>query len=291
LWEKHLPVSSNRRTFLHQLSGLPALAAWPWGTPGAPPEAAWRVSVFSKHLSAFGTGDVAEMAAEAGFEGIDLTVRPGGHVLPEHVADELPRAVEAARRAGLSIPTLVTALTRADAPHAEALIRTAAAVGVRAYRTGWLDYDFRYPIARNLERHRAALAGLAQLNARYGMHGAYQNHSGVRVGSAVWDLAELLRGTDPRYLGCQYDLHHATIEGANSWVLGLRQVAPLIRTVDVKDFRWTTRPGTPRHESVPLGEGIAPFPAFFRLARELGLRAEVSLHVEYPVPAAGRWSR
>lgn len=281
-----LPESNpNRRTFLKQagtLAALPVVGPWLAGTEPVPV----RVNVFTKHLGEFGYDDLAALAAEVGFDGLDLTVRPGGHVQPERVADDLPRAVAAARRAGIAVPMLVTALTGTDSPHAEAILRTAAGQGVTAYRTGWLDYDLSRSIEKNLSTHRAALAGLARLNERYRIHGAYQNHSGLRVGAPVWDLAQILTGLDARYLGCQYDLHHATIEGLNSWVLGFRQVAPFVRTMDVKDFRWTNAGGKWRNESVPLGEGLVNFPALFRLVKELGVQAQLSLHFEYPMPPA-----
>lgn len=281
----HFESTPNRRTFLRQagtLALLPALPTWVNGPDPVP----FRINVFTKHLAEFGYDDLAALCAEAGFDGLDLTVRPGGHVLPERVADDLPRAVEAARKAGIGIPMIVTALTNADSPQAEAIVRTAAAQGVTAYRTGWLDYDLKQSIEKNLRTHRAALLSLAKFNERHRIHGAYQNHSGLRVGAPVWDLAELLRGQDARYLGCQYDLHHATIEGFNSWVLGFQQIASFVRTLDVKDFRWTNAGGKWRNESVPLGEGLVNFPALFQLVKELGLQPQVSLHFEYPMPTS-----
>jgi sugar phosphate isomerase/epimerase len=279
----HPESTPTRRTFLKHagtLAALPLVAPLLPGTEPAP----FRISVFTKHLGEFGYDDLAALAAESGFEGLDLTVRPGGHVLPERVTDDLPRAVDAARKAGIAVPMIVTALTGTDSPQAEAILRTAAAQGVTAYRTGWLDYDLKQPIEKNVAMHRTTLAGLAKLNERYRIHGAYQNHSGLRFGAPVWDLAQLLSDQDARYLGCQYDLHHATIEGLNSWVLGFRQVVPFVRTMDVKDFRWTNASGKWKNEPVPLGEGLVNFPALFKLVKEFGIQPQLSLHVEYPLP-------
>ena len=39
--------------------------------------------------------DLGRAVKDTGFDGVDLTVRPGGHVLPERAADDLPRAIEA----------------------------------------------------------------------------------------------------------------------------------------------------------------------------------------------------
>ena len=277
---------NSRRTFLGQLATATALAATTDAWAVAPPSMPFGVSVFTKHLAGFSYDDTSAMAAEAGFDGLDLTVRPGGHVLPERVADDLPRAVAIAKKAGLSIPLIVTELTSSNSPHAEAIIQTAAAQGVSAYRTGWLDYRPDETMDAGRERIRGLLANLAKLNQTYKIHGAYQNHNGKRFGAPIWDLAELLRGQDARYLGCQYDLYHATIEGANSWPLGFRRIHPFVQTIDIKNFRWVGSGRAPKIETVPLGEGQADFPALFRLLKQFNVQPRLSLHFEYPLPTS-----
>ena len=135
--------------------------------------------VFSKHLSWLAGKQLVEAVAEAGFDGVDLAVRPGGHVLPENVAAELPRTVEMLAARGLSCPTVVTSITGPTA-EAKEVIRAAASCGVSAYRMGYLDYGDS--IKESLTRHRSAFEGLAEMNAHHGIHGAYQNHVGARVG-------------------------------------------------------------------------------------------------------------
>ena len=74
--------------------------------------------------------------------------------------------------------------------------------------------------------YKKKLEGLAELNKKYGIVGAYQNHSGRYFGSPVWDLWMQIKDMDPEYTGCQYDIRHAVMEGANSWVLGLQLLKP-----------------------------------------------------------------
>ena len=59
-----------------------------------------EVHLFSKHLQFLDYKDMAEAAAEMGFDGLDLSVRPKGHVLPERAEEDLPKAVEAMKAAG-----------------------------------------------------------------------------------------------------------------------------------------------------------------------------------------------
>jgi len=241
-----------------------------------------RVCVFTKHLQWFDYGTAAEIAAEIGFDGVDIPVRPGGHVLPERVAEDLPRAVEAFRGAGLDVPMITTAITGTDSPYAEEVIRTAAGLGIGYYRMGWLRYDDSLGIEKTLDSYRPRFRELAVMNAEYGVHGAYQNHAGVNVGAPVWDIWYLIRDLDPRWMGCQYDIRHATVEGGNSWRLGLRLIGRFVRTTVVKDFKWDFVDGKWRVVNTPVGEGMVDFKAYYELVGTLGIDGPISMHFEYP---------
>jgi sugar phosphate isomerase/epimerase len=237
------------------------------------------------------------MIAEAGFGGIDYTVRPGGHVVPEKVQEDLPRAVEAAKRAGLKVDMITTGITSARDPHTEPLLRTAAKLGVKLYRFGNFSYDEKLGVMGSLAKHRETIKELAALNQRLGLHGAIQNHAGTRVGGPVWDLYEILRDVDPQWTGVQYDIRHAVVEGGQSWPLALKLVAKWIRCLDLKDFQWQQAPGKATIENVPIGEGVVPFATYFDLVARLKIRGPVSVHFEYPpferaqVPAAEKRPR
>ncbi|MBL9186037.1 MAG: TIM barrel protein [Opitutaceae bacterium] len=256
-------------------SAAPAKAGQP-ATPGT-------IHVFSKPLHMFSVAETAKIIAECGYGGIDLTVRTAQpHVLPAKVKEDLPRAIDAARAAGLKVEMITTDITSARGEHAEAVLRTAAQHGVKVYRLGNFSYDAKLGITGSLEKLQPALKELAALNASLGIHGAIQNHAGPRVGGPIWDLYHLLKDIDPRGLGVQYDIRHAVAEGGQSWPLALKLLAPWIRCTDIKDFKWQQSPGKAAIENVPLGEGIVPFEAYFKLVKELGLGGPISVHLEYP---------
>lgn len=238
--------------------------------------------VFSKPLQFLSYDECAKMIADAGFGGIDYTVRPQGHVLPEKVQEDLPRAVEAAKKAGLKVEMITTAITSAKDPHTEPLLRTAAKLGVKVYRYGNFGYDEKLGVWGSLQKHRETIKELAALNQSLGLHGAIQNHAGTRVGGPVWDLHEVLRDADPKWSGVQYDIRHAVAEGGQSWPLALKLVAKWVRCVDLKDFRWEQGKGKATIENVPIGDGIVPYDAYFKLVRELGITGPASFHFEYP---------
>lgn len=140
---------------------------------------AFSISIFSKHLQWLGYSDMAKVASEIGFDGVDLTVSPGGYVEPEKVEEDLQKA-------------------------------------------------------------------MAALNEKNSISGEYQNHlgyygDGVYFGAPIWDIATALKGINSKWLGSQYDVYHATIEGANAWQVGFRLISPYIRSIDIKDFKWYHR--------------------------------------------------
>jgi sugar phosphate isomerase/epimerase len=249
--------------------------------------AAQPITVFTKHLQWLDYDELAQVVAETGFDGLDLTVRPGGHVEPERVAEDLPRAVRAARDAGLVVPMITTTIIDARDSHTLPILRAANGEGIAFYRMGPLRYPAGVSVTDAIEKMRPLMRDLARSNERFGIQGAYQNHAGVRVGGPVWDLHLLLRELDPRWIGVQYDIRHATVEGGSSWPLGLRLVAPYVRTTDIKDFHWAKDGDRWVPRTVPLGEGMVDFRQYFELVKELGISGPISVHYEY-APLEGR---
>ncbi|UCH10617.1 MAG: sugar phosphate isomerase/epimerase [Fidelibacterota bacterium] len=243
------------------------------------------ICVFSKHLQFLDYDAMAATAAEIGFDGVDLTVRPGGHVLPENVERDLPRAVEAVHKAGLDAPMMTTKITGPDDPFAKPILKTASQLGIRYYRMGYLSYKDDLGVARSLESYKPLLQELAALNKRHGLHGAYQNHSGPRVGGPVWDVWLLIKDLDPRWLGCQYDIRHAVVEGGTSWPLALELLSSHIKTTAIKDFRWVKTGGAWEILNCPLGEGMVDFKAYLQLVKEYRIEGPISMHFEYPMPS------
>jgi sugar phosphate isomerase/epimerase len=250
------------------------------------------VHIFSKHLQWLDYGGMAETAAELGFDGIDLTVRPGGHVLPERVEDDLPRAVEAAKKAGVPIIMMATVVNDPRDPRTEPILRTAGHLGIRYYRMGYYRYDREKTIPGQLAEIRPTVADLVAMNEEHGIAGTYQNHAGDGyLGAPLWDLYTLLKACDSRWLGCQYDIRHATVEGGTSWPTTLRLLAPHINTLVAKDLRWAREGNSWRPENCPLGEGMVNFPAYFKALDRERIAGPMSLHLEYDLGGAEHGDR
>ncbi len=247
---------------------------------------AFSINIFSKNLHWLNYEDMASVVAEMGFDGIDLTVRPEGHVLPEKVEEDLPKAVEAIKKTGLNVYMITTAINDVASPFAELILKTAGSLGVAYYRMGWISYDEKISIEDNLKNIQVKLVQLAELNKKYNIQGHYQNHSGTSFGSPIWDLQASLNKIDSPWLGSQYDIMHATVEGANSWPLGLKLLKPYIGTMDIKDFHWAKKDNKWVAQLVPLGEGMVDFKKYFNLIKEYAIEGPLSIHYEYPLGGA-----
>ena len=248
-----------------------------------------KVAIFSKHLHFLRGEDLAKGAAEIGFDAVDLTVRKGGHVEPERVAEDLPPLVKAIRAHALETPMITTDIVDADTPHAENILKTMAGLGIRYYRWGGLTFDAKQPYPAQLDRMKPRIAKLAALNARYQASAMYHTHSGIGlVGTSIWDLYILLKDFDPKAVGVNYDVGHATVEGGfGGWINSFRITGPYLRGIAVKDFLWgKDAKGNWQPQWKPLGEGMVRFPQFFGMVAETGFNGPLQLHIEYPLGGA-----
>jgi sugar phosphate isomerase/epimerase len=251
-----------------------------------------KICVFSKHLQWLGYEEMGEAAAEIGFDGVALTVRPRGHVLPERASQDLPAAVEAVRKAGIEVPMLTTAITEPDDSHTRTILSLAGQLGVGHYRMGYYSYEEARDIAGRLMQLKPRVKGLAELNRQFKLFGGYQNHVGERyVGAPIWDVWELVRDLDSNWIGCQFDIRHATVDGATAWPVNYRLVAPFTKMLAIKDFRWKKTGDEWETENCPLGEGVVDFTRFFQMLKEDGFNGPISLHYEYPLGGADHGAR
>lgn len=282
--------SWSRRDFIGALAA--STAAVPFAqvykpskpVPGAT-NRSFSFHVFSKHLQFLDYEGMAETAAEIGFDGVDLTVRPDGHVLPEFVERDLPKAVKAIKKNGLQALMMTTAVIDANNEVQQKVLRAARDEGIQYYRTNWLRYQEGADLSQAMEEYKRQMQSLADLNQQLRIYGSYQNHAGSHyVGAPVWDLAMILQGINSDYLGNQYDIRHATVEGGLSWPLGLNMIHPYINTIVIKDFKWEKVDGQWEVVNTPIGEGMVDFPKYFAQLKAYKIAVPVSLHYEYNMP-------
>src|SRR5438045_8813160 len=89
-----------------------------------------KVAIFSKHLQ-FLTGEaLAKAVAGLGFDGVDITVRKGGHVEPARVAQDLPPLAAIFKDHGLEVPMITTDIANADTPFAADILKPMAGLRI-----------------------------------------------------------------------------------------------------------------------------------------------------------------
>jgi sugar phosphate isomerase/epimerase len=278
----------SRREFVGV--GAATLATGVFARPGRGAEAtrggfSGTLCLFSKHLPDLDALHLGRAVKGLGFAGVDLTVRPGGHVLPERAPADLPPFLRTLREEGLQVPMITTALVSANEPSARPILETAGRHQVSFFKPGYYKYAFA-DVRQELQVARAELRGLAELGARFGVQLGYHNHAGY-LGGPVWDVARIMDHLDPRWAGYYFDVRHAVVEGGDGgWRAALNLVAPRLKMVAIKDFFWEKAPGGWRQRNCPLGEGMVDWKAFFSALANAAFRGPVSLHIEYEIPGA-----
>lgn len=283
-------MSITRRTFIKSASTtaiVAPLATSPFNIFHLKsPDEPLKVHLFSKHLQFLDIKEAAQMTAELGFDGLDLTVRPKGHVLPENVETDLPKAIQDIKNGGSSCIMMTTAISDIDSSHDVNIIKTAAKEGIQFYRANWFKYHKDKLMEESINVYQQKVKELGEVNQENNIIGCYQNHAGTKIGASFWEVKQLLETVNPAYFGTQYDIRHATVDSGLSWKNGLQLLSPSIKTIVLKDFKWGKVKDKWKVVNVPIGEGMVDFTSYFKLLKKYGLKPPVSLHLEYPLGGA-----
>ncbi|HBY62909.1 MAG TPA: sugar phosphate isomerase/epimerase [Solibacterales bacterium] len=244
-----------------------------------------QICLFSKHAPQLGWSELGTYVKKVGFDGVDLTVRQGGHVRPENAARDLPPAVAAIRAAGAAVPMITTGLLSGEEPAAKDIVSTAGRLKIPFFKPGYHRYKAGEPVEAKLAQVKPQLASLAAIGKEHGIALGWHNHSGDHVGLAVWDIREMLEGQDPQWAGYYWDTGHARVEGGDwGWRASLDLVLPRLKMIAVKDFFWERKDEGWKLQWCPLGGGMVDFRAIFTTLAKAGWEGPISLHVEYPTP-------
>ena len=77
--------------------------------------------------------------------------------------------MEIISKAGLKVPMITAAIRDTSSPHAENILRSASALGIRYYRWGGFLIEDNRSIPEQLEEMKPKVRDLAALNSQYNM--------------------------------------------------------------------------------------------------------------------------
>jgi sugar phosphate isomerase/epimerase len=283
---KHL----SRREFLQASSATAiagaALSSFPTAAAQTQTRGPFRgtLCLFSKPVPQLNWSELGKAAKQAGFDGIDLTVRREGHVLPERAATDLPKAVAAIRAEGLEVPMITTELKTADDPTAEPILRTASQLSIPFLKPGYFHYKF-VNVVNELNEAGRKLSGLVELAGKYGIQVGYHNHTEY-IGAVVWDMARVIEPLDPRWGGYYLDVGNLSAScGLTESKVAINLVLPRLKMAAVKDFRWKQVGPRQWHPiTCPVGQGFTPIKEFMQALAQANFHGPISLQQEFIIP-------
>ena len=281
----------GRRHFLSSVAAV-SLAAGGSVLPGQDAAARRmpRVCVYTEHFQSLPIPEVCRLFQQMGVDGLDLTVRPGGHIKPGEVKARLPLAVKAARDHGLEIMMLTTGIT-GPGRVAEETLAACQAAGINRIKLGYYPLGEFGNLARRLDEVRRELESVVELASKYEVRPCVHVHSGGTIPSSGWMLLDLIRRMPADRVGAYLDSYHMTITGgAGGWSQAIDLLRPWISLVALKNFQWHRgeRDGVGqqrwRTDYCRLADGIAPIPEFVGTVERSGYEGFYTLHTEYRKP-------
>jgi len=236
------------------------------------------VCLYSQVLSKVPYEELGPILQTFGVDGCDLSVQPGGHVLPQNSSVDMMRAVEAITGVGLDVPVVSTAYTSLADPTIRNVIGISGEMGIPIFKSGYWKYPAGGDIETRLAEVQRDMSALASIARAVNMSLAIHNLSGENVGGAIWDTNMLIRGLDPRTVGYDFDIGSATAEGGlGGWNITLRLALPRLKMVTARDYAWSKEGLVP----CPLGEGIVDWPKFFGILARAHFAGPVSIQMDY----------
>lgn len=235
-----------------------------------------KISVFTKPWKDLPLDKLCEFVKKAGFDGVELAVRPGFHVEPGQAERGLPQVAACLKDYGLEIYSVA-------APLEESVFAGCAAAGVKVLRTMAEIGEDGY--LASVKRHQETYEALRPMAEKYGVTIGVQNHCDRFVSNAS-GLLHLLERFEPSHVGAIWDCAHNGLQGEDP-ELAIDMLWPRLTMVNFKNAFWMRANGPEaehpewKHYFTTGNQGLA---SWRRVVAELKRRkyaGVVCLHAEY----------
>lgn len=269
----------SRRRFIQQAGVACIAGATVNAQKKKPKKEAWPIIFFEKPVQNLAYEEIFNELAQMGAQGIEATIRKGGHIEPQNAAKEAPSMMQALESAGLTTVIAATRVLKADQSSRD-FLKALRDSGITQYRTDYYKYSKKgNPLEEAHLFHDEAKA-LAELNEELGMQAIYQIHSGGRCAcSLLWDAALIFEGINPDHFAVGYDLRHSKTDTGNSWEVSAQLIKKHLRAIYIKDARWGGERSN-QLENVPLDTGFVN-EDMFEFVRDGMPPMPISLHTEW----------
>jgi sugar phosphate isomerase/epimerase len=258
------------------------------------------VNICTSTLSGFTLDEALNLAACAGYEGVELRVHGNCHVSLHELqrrCDEIRHRVEARR---LALQVYSTSFGVNEPGAIEAMIDICLRTGVKYFRV-------TLPLAgvaavRNLGSQRATVPSyresvaapdllrnlrltLQHLSRRTKLAGVcalLEIHWGT-VMSSCTSAHALVRDLDPEAMAITFDPANMVIEGKEDWEYGIELLRTHLANVHIKNASWVRQAGSWIWQWDGLQQGMVEWPQLFRLLSARGYRGMLSME-DFLVP-------
>ena len=207
--------------------------------------------VYSGSMMQVGYPELGEIVSQLGFDGVDLTVLPGGHVEPRMAPVDLVRAIESIKGANLSVPIITTSLASPAEPWCRTVLALPARSGVGIFKCA-------QPRRAAGMQMRRDLFGLAYIGHEYGISMAIPTGepNAFPLDLAQRLVSELAANGAGLSLSAQLFFGPSALDEET-----LNGLLPNVKAVTVFDFVVGTDHS---YEWKPLGEGSVNFERMFK---------------------------
>ncbi|HKS58200.1 MAG TPA: sugar phosphate isomerase/epimerase [Steroidobacteraceae bacterium] len=258
------------------------------------------VNICTSTLPAFTLDQALNLAASAGYEGVELRVHGNCHVSLQELqrrCDEIRRRVEAYRLDlqvystcfGVNEPGAIEAMTdiclRTGVKYFRATLPLAGVAAVRnlGYERATVP-SYRESVAapellRNL---RATLQNLSRRAKLAGVCILLEIHWGT-VMSSFTSAHALVRDLDPETIAITFDPANMVIEGKEDWEYGIELLRAHLANVHIKNASWVRQAGNWTWQWDGLQQGMVEWPQLFRLLALRGYRGMLAME-DFLVP-------
>lgn len=226
--------------------------------------------------------DMGPFIGMMGFDGVELSVQPGGHIPLEGDIDlHLERAIEAMTGSNVDVPVLSTTVTSGQSKELRTVMGWGSEMGIPIFCPGqWPNNGDGMASTVAAQREISMLDALGHAAK---MQIAVRNATPNYMGSTIAGLNAAIRPFDS-FVGFDFDAGFAAAySGGNDGGLAALQVAlPRLKKVTARDCAWATGDGGAKTlKQCALGEGMVDWPKIFAALAKASFTGPITLQVDY----------